>query len=55
MSAELPLRCPLEKQTSGGARLYRPEKNGTVCVIHPVHCKSKVVIFVRSDFVVNIF
>ena len=49
------MRCPLEKQTSGRARLYRSEKNGTVCVILPVHCKSQVIIIVVSDFVVNRF
>ena len=36
------MRYPLEKQTSGRARLYRPEKNGTVCVILPVHCKPRL-------------
>ena len=34
------MRCPLKKQTSCRARLYRPGKNDTVCLILLVHCKS---------------
>ena len=44
MSAELPLReneiSSRKAEQSCMARLYRPEKNDTVCLILPVHCKS---------------
>ena len=49
------MRCPLEKQTSYRVGLYRPEKNDTVCLILPLHCRSQVVICVMPDFVVNSF